>query len=245
VQVNNWKFRIPIDGGATIKLLMSEISRRASNKLTTLQQKLSESATSLNMQLEHLLRAVDKADESHADEVAAVTKLFVETIAFRVEEGSAMATTQAKDVEWEMLQACDELEECQKRVVKATIISLRNPGDASYFEQLQDIVHQTMNANSRITITQTVIKVIDLKTLEGADLDPYDTVGAVLDTETTLLASLEKRDEDEQRKLQAEERKKEEESRKQKEMEELMLKKKTRGRRRRKEVEGTLQFHAR
>jgi len=198
VMVNNWKFRIPISELASIRHLMVEISRRASKKLMAIEAKLEDSKTILDDLLGRLLKAVLMGSQEEAKETASIARLLVDAISDRVTEGTTVAATQTKEMEHQINQYCDELEDLKRDLVRCAANALRDPKNTQPKIELTDVIETTKSISAKLNYIQTNIHVVDLKTVDGADLDPDDVVGAVLNDETLVIAILEKK-EDEKR----------------------------------------------
>jgi len=197
LQLNNWKFRIPISERADIGHLMLEISRRASKKLSSVAENLLESINLLENQLDQLYEAVLAGNENNAGDAAIVTKQIVATINEQIEDCAATAPTQANDVEMSLLQACNDMEEIQKKLVKSAIVALRDSGNYQAKLDLLQVINTTKKLSMKLSIFCRDVKVIHLKTVDGAELDREDMVSSVLDNESSIIAIVEKKEEDE------------------------------------------------
>jgi len=117
---------------------------------------------------------------------------------------------------------CEEMESLQKDIVKTAIAALRNKSNSeahqSLMQQLQSLIASAKTTSTSLTTAQSIteIRVIDLKTGDGADLDPDDTIGQVLGDESAVVAILEKKDEDDKKKEEEARRKQQEEDERQK-----------------------------
>jgi hypothetical protein len=70
---------------------------------------------------------------------------------------------------------------------------LREPGNFSLKLELAQLVALAKATNSKISVNDTTPKVTEVH-FEGADLDPSDTLGDVLESEATVIAILQQKE---------------------------------------------------
>jgi hypothetical protein len=130
----------------------------------SLEEQFTQNQKGIEINLSKLYKAVEHGDQENADEAAGVCRLLVEEISARIHDGRAMSYTQPLDLQHQIQESCNNLEEVQRSLVKATIDALRNK-DFRHLSlyQLAQSVTAVKLYSAEISVRVNHLKVLELK----------------------------------------------------------------------------------
>jgi hypothetical protein len=135
--------------------------------------------------LDLLYQAVLQGDEDNADEASRCARVMVEAINERVANVLEMSITQPMPIRHDLEENCGKMESMMRKIVKATIDTLRNGREeVNVFRQL---LNDTKEVNAKLMPVKINIDVKDLS-VKGAVLDPDDIIKNTLTVDDLIVA---------------------------------------------------------